>query len=898
MKSKGTSKAGIFGAMRKLSSIVLFALLVAACGKKAHRAAKASSDDKTLVRELQMEEGLWGEVDSADSDGEELRSDRAKSYYGSKPLHWRLWHTELDIALDWEREEVYGEARLWIVPHAVPRESLSIDAKAFTFEEIRVERPAGVQIVSQRYDTFQLHLRLSRPLRTADTLVLRLRYRAHPHWLDTLLTNESEDIAISGRKGAYFINARGERPCIPRQFWTQGEPESASAWFPTLDSPNQKTTQRLCVTIADSFKTLSNGLLVTSEKLAGGLRRDCWELRQPHAPYLFALIVGPFEIIKDKWRDKELLYYMEREWVSHTKTIFGNTPRMIEYFSQLLGVPFPWPKYGQVIVREFVSGAMENTTAVVHGEMLFYDKSIALTNDDKETVIAHELFHHWFGDLVTCESWAQLPLNESFADYSEYLWLAYDKGFEAAEDHRRTAQLTYLAEAAQKQVPLIRFEEKDPMGMFDAHSYQKGSLILHLLRHYVGDTLFFSALKTYLTQNAYKAADIDHLRHAFEEVTGEDWTWFFDQHFRRGDEVRLKVTGEMRGDTGVLRIIQRGYRKELGPHRYLLPLEVTSRNGIERIPFELVGDTEVVVVRPGLLYVDYDPERLFVGLVERVYPGSWWKEMLLRSPYLARVEALRRLTSSLDDSSMQLLLRTYEGASPYWKKRLWEGWAYLWDVETIQKVLPLAQKEIESPEVKVRAAAWEWLASMLNQFEEMGSLLMGDSSQAVPAALQPTYWTEAAQKALQDSSATVIQAALQVLGMGDKARAQEAALSLLTHPSEEIFLAASMVLIREKSPIGLQALLARQPCLASLEARASAISLLAMSTRSFPSEREKIVASLQQIARYENPWYLRLIAVRGLRRLAATDQTIRSFLRELKKSERHPILKKVYEREL
>jgi hypothetical protein len=247
---------------------------------------------------------------------------------------------------------------------------------------------------------------------------------------------------------------------------------------------------------------------------------------------------------------------------------------------------------------------------------------------------------------------------------------------------------------------------------------------------------------------------------------------------------------------------------------------------------------------------------------------------------------------------MQLLFRTYEEGSPYWKKRLWEGWAYLWDVETIQKVLPLAQREIESPEVKVRAAAWEWLVSMLNQFEEMGSLLMGDSSQAVPEALQPTYWTEAAQKALQDSSAAVVQAALQVLEMGDKARAQEAALSLLTHPSEEIFLAASRVLIRQKSPVGLQALLARQPCLASLEARASAISLLAMSTQSFPSEREKIVASLQQIARYENPWYLRLMAVRGLRRLAATDQTIRSFLRELKKSERHPILKKVYEREL
>ncbi len=879
--------------MLRFIGVFLFGLFVAGCGKKLHRSSSTSAHE-SVTSDWEGEQ-MW-EGDSISSDEGTLRSDRARPYYGSKPIRWRLWHTDLDLALDWEKEEVYGEARLWLVPHAVARDSLSIDAKAFTFEEVRVERPAGIQVAAQRYDTFQLHLRLSRALRPGDTLVIRLRYRAHPNLLDSLSASET-DLAISGRKGAYFINARGERPCVPRQFWTQGEPESASAWFPTLDSPNQKTTQRLCITVSDTLKTLSNGLLVASEKLTGGLRRDCWELHQPHTPYLFALVVGNFEVIRDKWRDKELYYYMEPDWVPHTSTIFGNTPRMIEYFSQLLGVPFPWPKYGQVIVREFVSGAMENTTAVVHGEMLFFDKSVALTDDDKETVIAHELFHHWFGDLVTCESWAQLPLNESFADYSEYLWLHYHKGHEAAEDHRRTAQLTYLGEALTKQVPLIRFEEKDPMNVFDAHSYQKGGLVLHLLRNYVGDTAFFTSLRVYLTQNAYKSADIDHLRHAFEEVTGEDWTWFFDQHFRRGDEVRLKVIGEGRGDTAILRIIQRGYKKDLGPYRYYLPLEVVSRNGVERIPFELVGDTVVTLVRPGLLYADYDPGRLFVGSVEREYPRSWWEAMLETAPYLARAEALRQLTSYMEEPLVrQQVLRTYEGASPYWKKRIWEALEYLSDTNAIREIIPLAKNEIASPEAKVRAAAWSWVHSMINQFQKGD--IPGKPSTPAPAMLTADYWKEAAIRALQDSSAEVIQAGLLMLSLADEGKARASALQFLTHPSEEIFLTAAATLVRQKAPEGLQALLARQPCLASLEGRAAAISLLASSGQFFPAERGNIVASLQRAAQYENPWYLRLIAVRGLRRMASSDQSIRSFLRELKKSERHPILKKVYEREL
>ncbi len=650
-------KIGLHLCIVRLTLLVL-SLIFIGCTRKASPTQASEAPQSS-----ELEEGLVVDEEAVEASGDTSTSTkpaRAKVYNGSKPIYWRLVHTELELKLDWSREEVHGEAGLWLTPHFASRDTLAIDAKALTFDTFYVVRPNGVKVTQHQYDHKKLYLRLSRPLSPRETLRVFIRYQAHPSWVDSLFTTES-DQAISSRKGAYFINTSGTRPCVPRQFWTQGEPESASAWFPTLDSPNQKTTQKLCVTVEDSLKTLSNGLLVAQERLPGGYRRDCWELRQPHAPYLFALIVGPFVVMRDQWRGKEVSYYLEPAWAPHAKTIFGNTPRMLELFSNLLGVPYPWPKYGQVIVREFVSGAMENTSAVVHGDMLFFDKSVALTDDEKETVIAHELFHHWFGDLVTCESWAQLPLNESFANYSEYLWLEHSRGIEAAEDHRRKELQSYLFEALSKKVPLIRFSYQDPMEMFDAHSYQKGGLVLHLLRRTIGDTAFFASLREYLTTNAYTAVDMHHLRHAFEKVTGLDWTWFFVQHFERGDEVALRIKGEARGDTLEMLILQQGYDLAAGPYRYLLPLLVASaERGIEYIPFELEGDTLIRLVRRGLRYADYDPERLFIGSVQRSYPNPWWEGLLEAPDYPARISALQQLSAQVSDSVvLERILGTY-----------------------------------------------------------------------------------------------------------------------------------------------------------------------------------------------------------------------------------------------
>jgi aminopeptidase N len=336
--------------------------------------------------------------------------------------------------------------------------------------------------------------------------------------------------AITDAKGLYFINPRGEEKDKPTQIWTQGETEASSVWFPTIDKPNQKTTQEMYMTVPDKYVTLSNGKLVSQKKNADGTRVDYWKMELPHAPYLFFMGVGDYAVVKDAYKGKEVSYYVEKEYASVAKKIFGLTPEMIAFFSKITGVEYPWAKYAQIVGRDYVSGAMENTTATLHQESAQQDARELVDGNRWENVIAHELFHQWFGDLVTTESWSNLTLNESFANYSEVLWLEYKYGKDAGDAQSVTDMDGYIGSQSQ-QKDLVRFRYSDKEDMFDAVSYNKGGRILHMLRNFVGDSAFYASLNLYLTQNKFKSAEAHHLRLAFEEVTGKDLNWFFNQWY-------------------------------------------------------------------------------------------------------------------------------------------------------------------------------------------------------------------------------------------------------------------------------------------------------------------------------------------------------------------------------
>ena len=447
-------------------------------------------------------------------------------------------HTNLSVRFDWEKQHLHGTAEITAKPYFRATNELILDAKGFDIHHVKM----GEQTLNYQYEDDKLVIRLDKVYKRTESYTISIDYTAKPNELDT-----KGGVAITDAKGLYFINPLGHED-KPQQIWTQGETEFSSCWFPTIDKPNERMTQNIAITVQNKYTTLSNGLLVKSEQNKDGTRTDYWEQSLGHTPYLAMMAVGDFNITTDKWRGIDVDYYLEDDYHKHARGIFGRTPEMMEHYSEILGVDYPWEKYAQVVVRDFVSGAMENTTAVIHGEFVQMDEREMLDRHE-EDIIAHELIHHWFGDLVTCENWANLPLNEAFATYGEYIWREKGFGRMAADKHLDADLNSYFREARSKQVDMIRFDYTDKDDMFDSHSYAKGGRVLHMLRHYLGDEAFYLGLQKYLEDNAFSTVEIHQLRLAMEEVCGEDLNWFFNQWFLNSGHPILAFSYEYEDST-------------------------------------------------------------------------------------------------------------------------------------------------------------------------------------------------------------------------------------------------------------------------------------------------------------------------------------------------------------
>ena len=244
----------------------------------------------------------------------------------------------------------------------------------------------------------------------------------------------------------------------------------------------------------------------SSKKNSDGTKTDYWKFDKKHAPYLFFFGIGDYAVINDKWKNINVDYYVEPEYKDIAKQIFGNTPEMIQFFSDKLNYPYPWDKYAQMTAREYVSGAMENTTASLFHDGVQQKAGQLVDENTAEYVIAHELFHHWFGDLVTAESWGNLTVNESFANYSEYLWFEYKYGKEKADEHRYNEMFGYKqGDGPTKNLVRVHYNSREDM--FDGVSYNKGGIILHMLRNFLGDDAFFKGLNKYCLLYTSDAAD-------------------------------------------------------------------------------------------------------------------------------------------------------------------------------------------------------------------------------------------------------------------------------------------------------------------------------------------------------------------------------------------------------
>lgn len=464
-------------------------------------------------------------------------SGRTPIYRAAHTKMTELKHTKLKVNFDYQKEEMNGEEWLSASPYFYPTDSLVLNAKGMLIHEVALDKNGAKTPLKYDYKEDILKINLNKTYNRNEEYTVYIKYTARPNEV-----KQKGSAAINDAKGLYFINAQGKDPDKPTQIWTQGETESSSAWFPTIDKTNQKTSEEIYMTVPDKYVTLSNGVLKEQKKEGNGMRTDHWVFEKRHSPYLFFMGVGDFAVVKDKWRNIPVDYYVEKEYEPYAKQIFGNTPEMMEFFSKKLNYDYPWEKYAQMVGRDYVSGAMENTTATLHGEGAQQKPGQLIDENVWEDTIAHELFHHWFGDLVTAESWSNLTVNESFANYSEYLWNEYKYGKDQADYHLMKDVGQYLSNPADFSKDLVRFDYASREDVFDLVTYQKGGGILHMLRNYLGDEAFFMGLTDYLKTYQYQNAEADQLRLSFEKVSGKDLNWFFNQWYYSNGNPKISYT--------------------------------------------------------------------------------------------------------------------------------------------------------------------------------------------------------------------------------------------------------------------------------------------------------------------------------------------------------------------
>ncbi|HYK82166.1 MAG TPA: M1 family metallopeptidase, partial [Gemmatimonadales bacterium] len=406
---------------------------------------------------------------------------------------FHLLHQKIELRFDMAHRALFGTVTTRLVLTQGPSDTVRLDAENLTIDGATDARGHTLRVLA---DTAHVTVRLARRAARGDTVEFVLRYHGMPE------------------RGLYFVPRRNV-------IWTQGEATETRAWVPTYDAPNDKTTWEVLVTADSGLGVLSNGRLVGVTPQSGGRERVWhWTQERPASTYLYSVVVGPFVVLHDQWRGIPVDYWTYADTVNAAWRAFGETPAMIELYSQLLGVNFPWDKYDQAIVPDFTYGGMENVSATTQTDLALHpaaDESEA----DARGLVAHELAHQWFGDLTTTADWADIWLNEGITTYMESVQNEKTRGWDAGQQSWWEQQEEAMAADLNEQRPLVwgQYRGTDPIALFfSGHVYPKGAQLAHQLRRLLGDSLFWAGMHRFLVTNAYRAVTTADYAVAMEQT--------------------------------------------------------------------------------------------------------------------------------------------------------------------------------------------------------------------------------------------------------------------------------------------------------------------------------------------------------------------------------------------
>ncbi|ASC74179.1 Aminopeptidase N [Halomicronema hongdechloris C2206] len=430
-------------------------------------------------------------------------------------------HIALDLALDIAQKKCSGTCSIRLNPIRNGVDRLTLDAVALEIQSLAVDGAAR----SFDHDGEELSINLPTPLVVDQPVTLTIAYRVE-----------------APQRGMYFIGPDHHYPDKPVQVWTQGEDEDSRYWFPCFDYPGQLSTSEIRVKVPQPYQAVANGELVATEE-EGDFKVYHWVQRQVHPTYLMALAVGNFDLIQDHWQAVPVTYHVDKGRQADAQRTLGKTPQMLAFFSQVFGYDYPYPKYAQVCAADFIFGGMENTSCTLLTDRCLLDERAALDNRNSEMLVAHELAHQWFGDLLVINHWSHAWIKEGMASYAEVLWTAHEYGADEANYYRLDEIRSYVSEDKSRyRRPMVTHVYREAIELYDGHIYEKGACVYHMIHQALGDELFQQAIHTFVRDNAHRTVETVDLIRAIDRATGRNLRPLFDQYVFRGGYPDYKVT--------------------------------------------------------------------------------------------------------------------------------------------------------------------------------------------------------------------------------------------------------------------------------------------------------------------------------------------------------------------
>jgi aminopeptidase N len=489
-----------------------------------------------------------------------------RPYAPSRDYH--LQNVRVSLRFDLDQRKVIGEVTHTLSTLRDGVTHLDFDCADLTISSARVNgKDAPFELRDDK-----LIVRLPQPAKSGQKFEVNVRYEGKP------------------TSGLYFILPDKDDPDRAKEIWTQGEAEDTHHYIPIYDYPNDRTTSEMILTVPGDWLTVSNGKLLSVQDAPEGMKTWTWRQSLPVSTYLISFVAGELKEKQDTWRNIPVDYYVPRGMEDTLDATFSHTKQMLDFFSDRFGVPYPWDKYAQTAVHDFVASGMENVSATTLAARDILHADLAGERPEAaDGLISHELTHQWFGDLVTCKDWTNTWLNEGFATFGATLWEEHYYGADAAAYRYWRDQNNWMPSRQLYPVPIVTRDIDDSVE-YVGNVYDKGGWVLHMLREQLGDDAFFGALKHYLEANRLENVVTADLAKAVEESTGTNVDQFFDQWIYGAGAPRFMVQSSYDAAAKKLSLDVRQTQKvegHVGLFRVPIEVAVTTASGEKLFPIEV-----------------------------------------------------------------------------------------------------------------------------------------------------------------------------------------------------------------------------------------------------------------------------------------------------------------------